>query len=152
MTFHSVFALVVAILGAQETTACVTAHSYMQNCIFGGDGLSIQVFDNGHEVCTLYSNRYFASDEDRYYWDDQHGCSGGWSVSASHNGQSISFTAANGYSNQLTLTDTHNTRTYCGSAGDREIHGIDYESCFSDYNGDCAGQAGCSLCDFRAHC
>jgi len=142
--------LALAVLG--KASACVTAHLYMQNCIFGGDTLVVQVFDNGVQVCDVGSNSYFASDATSYSWDDQHGCSPGWSVSATHNGKSVSIVAANGYAATLQNTDTHDNTFVCGNAFEHDVKGSEFESCFSDNNGDCAGQAGCQLCDFKAYC
>lgn len=141
---------------AGRAAACVTAHTYMQNCILSGDTMSVQVWDDGRLVCDLGRTQHMASADSVFEWDEHSGCEPGWNVSATRNGVSVSITAANGYAATLRATDHHSMAYNCGylTGGvghERPLKGTQYEACLTDDNG-CDGQEGCSLCDYRAKC
>lgn len=146
-------ALLVAALLAPVASACITAHTFMSNCIFGGDFMSVQVYDDGRKVCDVGKGKQFASDSTVFEWDEHSGCEPGYKISVSHNGRWGTVWAANGYSANLGPTDQHNMRYQCGTVGavnERPIWGTQWEACLSDNNG-CAGGE-CHLCDYRSHC
>lgn len=148
-------ALTVLSVLAPRASACVTAHTYMQNCILSGDTISVQVWDDGRLVCDLGQTKHMASADTIFEWDENSGCEAGWHVSATKNGVSVTITAANGYSAQLKGTDHHSMAYNCGyltgaAGNERPIKGSQYEACLSDHNG-CAGGE-CSLCDYKAKC
>lgn len=59
---------------APYASACVTAHTYMQNCILSGDTISVQVWDDGRLVCDLGQTKHMASADTVLEWDENSGC------------------------------------------------------------------------------
>lgn len=144
---------VATLLLAPAASACIVAHTLMTNCIFGGDFLSAQVYDDGRKVCDVSKGKNWASDSTVYEWDENSGCVAGYKISLSHNGRWGTVWAANGYMATLGATDQQMERYQCGTIGavnERPIWGTQWEACLSDMNG-CAGGE-CHLCGYRPYC
>jgi hypothetical protein len=64
------------------TSACITAHVYLNNCVLSGDLLTAQVFDNGVEVCKGGKTINGASNDSNFCID---GCKPGYSFCVTDN-------------------------------------------------------------------
>lgn len=141
-------------LGA-PASACITAHTSMSNCIFGGDYLAVQVWDDGRRVCDVSRGKHWAGPDTVWDWDEHSGCAPGYRVRATANGRAATVSAPNGYSASLRPTAHHNMRYQCGVLGAGINHevpawGTQFEACLSDHNGCRGGE--CHLCDYKTYC
>ncbi|MCJ1260586.1 hypothetical protein MMC22_000448 [Lobaria immixta] len=136
-------------MGPVSINACVTAHVYLRNCIFDGDTLSAQVFDNDVEVCKGAKTINLASSDSEFCID---GCQPGYSFCVKDNAKTATYKNGNVYSKTMTAAKSDSNEFTCGEAGSHELKGTEYESCFSDFFGNCNAHRPCDLCDFKATC
>ncbi|GAM91383.1 hypothetical protein ANO11243_094330 [Dothideomycetidae sp. 11243] len=126
---------------------CVTAHTYMSNCIFGGDTMSVQLWEKGVKVCDGGKGQNMASRDTVFNID----CHNGGSVRVGSNGFSLTYTPKGGAAIKLANEGRDkNLRTHCGDMGTHQIHGSEFEAVFS--NGQCDKCPKAQLCDFRSYC
>lgn len=126
---------------------CVTAHVYLNNCIFGGDTMTIRVWEQGVETCAEDKNLQGASDVTEWDFD----CGNGASAHVTGNGRTLSYRAGDGWEAEIPQTDGHDNTYTCGNFGlNGEIKGSNYEYVFAnDY---CGGCQTAELCDYRSYC
>lgn len=140
--------IILATLTAATAEACITAHAYLRNCVFDGDSLSAQVYDNGVEVCRGAKSIVFASDQTSFCIG---GCKAGYSFCVTKNVGSATYKSPK-YGVTMKANDKKSGQFTCGSVADRPLKGTEYEACFTDGYSDCGKFPKCKTCDFRASC
>ncbi|KAH8826847.1 hypothetical protein DL96DRAFT_1217142 [Flagelloscypha sp. PMI_526] len=147
LNFKILSVVSLAVVLVQPVTACLQAHAYMSNCVFAGDCLSVQVWDNGNKACDVTKCQNLASQDTVYSFD----CGNNYKLDVTGNAANAVITNTAG-TFQLENIDTHHSSFVCGNFGDAaEIHGTEFETVFSDHSG-CAGFDDPVLCDFGTFC
>ena len=91
---------------------CITAHNYTHvGQYLTGTGTSIQVWDNGKQVCDVGSVKQGASDTTNWDYD----CEDGAKVHVTDNGRVVEYTGGDGYFLAIPLTDGRHDKEDCGS-------------------------------------
>ncbi|RGP68664.1 oviduct-specific glyco [Fusarium sporotrichioides] len=127
---------------------CITAHTYMRNCLGSPDSMYVQVWENGVLVCDSGNGIWFASENSVYRMD----CAGKAKVSVTDNGSQLTYTSDDGFSitgkNYKRQSDTWVCGTKPGRGGmpDVDIKGFLFENTFMTNN--CEGCPVPSLCDY----
>jgi len=130
---------------------CITAHTFMNNCLLSGDSMSVQLWDSGKQVCAGGKSIAFASDQSTFDID----CGGGASVSVTDNGSKLTYKAADGWQSEIARTDRATNVNVCGyiegaSGNTKEIKGFQFENVFA--NDMCGGCNTAKLCDMNSKC
>ncbi|KAM0418391.1 hypothetical protein ACHAPD_004750 [Fusarium lateritium] len=127
---------------------CITAHTYMRNCIGSPDSMYVQVWENGILVCDSGNGIWWASDQSVYRMD----CAGKAKVSVTDNGSQLTYTSDDGFSitgkNYKRQSDTVvcGTKPGRGDMPDVDLHGFLFENTFMTNN--CEGCPVPELCDY----
>jgi hypothetical protein len=138
--------ILLPILLASATTACVTTHVYMQNCFISGDTLSTQAFDNGIEVCNGGKTIHSASSNTEFCID---GRQSGYSFCVTRNGRTGSYKNGDEYSVTMTASGYDNKTLDCAVTDDATFNGVEYESCMPDNYFNCGSYAAYALYNFK---
>ncbi|KAI6777446.1 hypothetical protein HG530_001391 [Fusarium avenaceum] len=115
---------------------CITAHTYMRNCLGSPDSMYVQVWENGILTCDSGNGIWFASDRSVYRMD----CAGKAKVSVTDNGSELTYTSDDGFSitgkNYKRQSDTQVCGTRPGRNGmpDVDIQGFLFENTFMTNN------------------
>ncbi|KAF2155198.1 glycoside hydrolase family 18 protein [Myriangium duriaei CBS 260.36] len=130
---------------SSPSTRCITAHIYEMNCAFGGDGMKVQLWDNGVLTCDTGSGKTGASSDSKWTMD----CGNGNSLEVTNDGADLVYTANDG-SISLSHSDGHHDTPQCGGTDENPIKGFQFEYVFD--NGQCANCNVATLCDYRNYC
>lgn len=102
------------------------------------------------EVCNGGKTINLASSDTEFCID---GCRPGYSFCVKGNAQTATYKNGNVYTKTMTAAKRQFNTFTCGSTGSgRDIKGSEYESCFSDFYGNCNQHRPCNLCDYRSSC
>ncbi len=115
----SAFILLPTLL-ASATTACVTAHVYLNNCFLSGDILSAQVFDNGVEVCNGGVEHDRASSDTEFCIN---GCQPGYSFCVTGNARTGTYKNGDVYSVTMQASDYQMNTFTCAQTEDVTFKG-----------------------------
>jgi hypothetical protein len=77
---------------ALNAEACTRVHTDLTYDILYGDVMSVQVWDNGNEVCHGSQNKAGASTNTEWCFDSTNGCQAGFSICLRDNGRSGTYT------------------------------------------------------------
>lgn len=134
------------------TPRCVTAHTTMDNCMLYGDIMSIQLWENGVQICKTGKNIDMASSETEYDMD----CGDdGASVMVTDNGARLVYKSSDGWQSEIAKVDGQHYTEVCGyleraSGVTVDIKGFQYEYVFD--NGECGNCNTAGLCDYNSPC
>ncbi|KAF5024578.1 hypothetical protein F66182_3341 [Fusarium sp. NRRL 66182] len=127
---------------------CITAHTYMRNCIGAPDGMYVQLWENGVLRCDEGNGIWWASDRSIYRMD----CADKTKVEITDNGSTLTYTSSDGFNIKLTQHKRQSDTWVCGTRPGRggmpdvDIEGLLFENTFVSEN--CDGCPVPSLCDF----
>ncbi|KAH8900781.1 hypothetical protein GQ53DRAFT_815638 [Thozetella sp. PMI_491] len=134
-----------------EKPRCITAHTYMANCLTEGDTMSVQIWERGVQVCKGAKNIFGASDRTEYKYD----CGNGASAMVTDNGAKLVYKSSDGYETTITRSKGHSSSQVCGyleraNGNVIELKGFLFEYAFA--NDQCGNCQTTDLCDFNAIC
>jgi hypothetical protein len=128
---------------SSPSTRCITAHSQFAGCWATGDGMSVQLWDDGVEVCDVQKNTPGANGE----WVIDFDCGNGRSLTMEDSGRVMTYRAPDG---SITLNASDSDKDL-KAACVNSYKGWEYESVFD--NGECTGK--CPVlerCNFAEQC
>jgi hypothetical protein len=122
------------VLTASLARACVVAHIESSFCVFEGDRIQAQVWDNAAQVCTGGAAHSLSTTDTEWCIK---GCRPGYSFCVYDNGSRAVYTHGD-YRVEMLSDRQHKVDRACGNMGDRrEIKGWQQESCMSDHHPSC---------------